>query len=99
MATTTDFMIFHHVRGNLQADKTQAENMQKNYRQVATVRTESMDRTFGITNHIDCDWRINPEVVWASIGGTPRSTAIGDVITNCTTNESFMCIFCGWEKV
>ena len=99
MTTTTAFMVYHHVTGNFLADKAQASNMSQNYHQVATVKVDSIDKVFELTNHIHGDWRENPGVIWSAFYGPPRSTSVGDVVRNCTTEEWFMCMPCGWEKV
>jgi hypothetical protein len=95
----SSFMVYHHNKGNFFADKTQAEDMATNYTHVATVRVANIDEVFEVTNHIDGDWTYNEQVVWSVFHQTPRSTSVGDVVRDCVTNEYFMCMTIGWEKL
>jgi hypothetical protein len=49
----------------------------ENLKLVGRIRADSLDEAYRITNHIDCSWWRNPEVVWWR---PARSTSVGDVI-------------------
>lgn len=52
------------------------------YLLVAILDTNDPNLAFEKTNHIDDDWRNNPEVLknWAELDGMNRSTSVGDLI-------------------
>jgi hypothetical protein len=49
---------------------------------------------FALSQHLDCDWTANPEVVWHAPGEI-RSTSVGDVIVS-TRGDAWMILPCGY---
>jgi len=69
------------------------------YKAVALVDVPSIDDVFRATNHITEDWTTNPEIVALPNGRGQRSTSVGDMVTDLTTNISYRCASVGWEEV
>ena len=69
----------------------------KAYKKVADVECYNLDDAFRVTNHIDKDWRTNPEVI-ESFQDKVRSTSVGDVIVDKDDNK-FYCAPVGWEEI
>jgi hypothetical protein len=67
------------------------------YENVALIGADSIDDVFRITNHIDSDWRMNPEV-FESFKDRVRSTSVGDVVVD-EEGTSFYCAPVGWTKI
>lgn len=65
------------------------------YIKVARVNC-TLSQLFTATNHIDTDWRNNPEVV-ELFGDRHRSTSVGDVAVDETTGQAYMCASVGWD--
>lgn len=86
------YKIYHAVNPTFGMTK---QNFPADYKQVAIVETTSLDEAFRITNHIDEDWRKNPEVL-ETIGDKFRSTSVGDVVVDENDN-GFECVSIGWE--
>lgn len=47
------------------------------YQKVATVATTDLDKAFELTNHIDSDWTLNPEVI--AYNRKNKSSCVGDI--------------------
>lgn len=83
------------------------------YDRVATVRVQAHDhedaaeRAFGLSQHIERDWRDNPQVV-AKGPGRVRSTSVGDVVVVQLvegddpagwTRRTYLCASAGWRDL
>jgi hypothetical protein len=69
----------------------------QDYAKVAVVETESVDDVFGLTNHIDHDWTLNPQVVEVVPGGQ-RPTSVGDVVVT-PEGKKMYCDSVGWKEI
>ena len=67
------------------------------YEKVAIVECEDIEDVFRATNHIDHDWRMNPEVI-ESFKDKVRSTSVGDVVEDEDGNKLY-CDRIGWAEV
>ena len=65
------------------------------YEKVAIIEADSVDDAFRLTNHIDSDWRTNPEVV-ESFKDRVRSTSVGDVVVD--GDKKYYCEPVGWKE-
>lgn len=70
--------------------------MASNYKVVALVDTDDLERAFMLTNHIETAWQEN-EGVKAKVENC-RSTSVGDLMEDEKGNL-FMVAGCGFEKV
>jgi len=68
------------------------------YKKVALVEADSIDDVFRITNHIDSDWRDNPEVKEHNLFEKDRSTSVGDVVVD-ENGVRFYCAPVGWTEM
>jgi len=69
------------------------------YKAVALVDAESIDNVFRATNHIEEDWTYNDEIVALPQGHGQRSTSVGDIVTDLSTNISYRCASVGWDEI
>jgi len=67
------------------------------YDKIAIVECEDVDDVFRATNHIDHDWRMNPEVI-ESFKDKVRSTSVGDVVEDEVGNKLY-CDRIGWIEI
>jgi hypothetical protein len=67
----------------------------RDYRLVARVDTTSAEEAFRLTNHIDCDWAMNLQVVCLA---RSRSTSVGDVIVY-EDGTALRCDSVGWIEI
>jgi len=77
------FTVFHYSgndRSIVFSDRTVAA-WPADFTQVATVRGNSLDDAFRLTNHIDTPWTQNEDVT-ACVKQPVRSTSVGDVIVD-----------------
>lgn len=71
-----------------------------NYTHVATVECSSLDQVFEVTNHIQHDWTINPEVKWRKgSGADTRSTSCGDVIVEQDSGKKHIVLGCDFGEI
>ena len=77
---TTKFAVWHRDTPtfNDNIERTLVE-FPSGFTLVAYVETNHVGRVFQLTNHIDSDWTLNPEVTMM-VGAGARSTSVGDVI-------------------
>lgn len=66
------------------------------YNLVATVKADTLEDVFRLTNSIDNIWTENEEVV--PTRKEIRSTSCGDIVID-GKNEKFQCKEIGWEKL
>ncbi len=67
------------------------------YVKVAEVQTVDIEDVFQLTNHIDREWTLNDEVIWHSILPM-RSTSVGDVVVDMTTQKRYFVASFGFEE-
>jgi hypothetical protein len=63
---------------------------------VAEVTCENINQAFELTNSIDHAWYENPDV---KVIHKARSTSVGDVIKDMTTQRVYLCKPVGWEEI
>jgi hypothetical protein len=74
-------------------------NRHQHYRHVANVRAER-DQIFSLTNHDEMqDWTKRPEVSWVASGLSPRSTSVGDVISDPEMSRAWLVERSGLEEI
>jgi len=66
------------------------------YTKVALVACENIEDAFRLTNHIERDWKYNPEIIW--YGARCRSTSVGDIVIDPDLGIWY-CDSVGWEKL
>lgn len=88
------FQVYHAVKPTFGMTKP---NFPTDYKKIAIVETNDLEDVFRITNHIDEDWRKNPEVL-ETIGDKFRSTSVGDVVVD-EKGEAHYCDVIGWNKL
>ena len=71
----------------------------EDYKMVAVVEADDIDRAFRDTNHIESDWQDNESVVCLFGKANNRSTSVGDIVVDMDTQERYICASFGWDKV
>jgi hypothetical protein len=66
---------------------------------VATVDVKDYGDVFRVTNHIDSNWELNPEVLMVKNPGRNRSTSVGDIIIEDSTKRRWVCAPIGWIEI
>jgi hypothetical protein len=69
------------------------------YKAVALVDVPELHQVFQATNHIDSNWTENAEVVALPNGKGQRSTSVGDIVVDLSTNTSYICASFGWDEI
>lgn len=88
------FQVYHAVNPSFipQMMKFPAE-----YEKVAEVECEDLEDVFRVTNHINHNWTLNPQVTMYKAGGV-RSTSVGDVVVD-EHGKVFLCDMAGWKEI
>ena len=68
----------------------------KDYKPVALVNCDSVEKAFYYTNHIESEWWDHFTVTLIE---KSRSTSVGDIVENTKTCELFLCMSVGWKKI
>lgn len=64
---------------------------------VAEVDCETIDEVFELTNSIEHYWGENKQV--QTFGGPFRSTSVGDVVKDVSTQKVYRCEAVGWKEL
>ncbi len=75
-----------------------SEDRTRYYTHVADV-VAPLEQVFALTNHIDHSWTSNPEVVWHNTALPRRSTSVGDVIVSYETDQAWLVMPIGLQKL
>lgn len=69
------------------------------YMYIATVVTNSKDEVFRLTNTIDKEWWLNPEVNLKAGINSFRSTSVGDIIVEMPENINHLVCKMGFKTI
>ena len=89
-------MDFDAEAGWSREEDSQGPKFPEEYRAVAAVEADNLEKVFEKTNHIDQDWTENEGVI--PMGSRHRSTSVGDIVVDGEGNR-VICAGCGWEKI
>jgi hypothetical protein len=99
--STHRYAVYHAVDPSAMASPQAAHwhtNWRKHYIHVADV-VAPLEQVFALTNHRDCPWTNNPEIIWYDTALPLRSTSVGDVIVSCETTQAWMILPIGLQKL
>ena len=86
----------YHVKSEKFGNRVEGEVVfPDDFKLVAFVPTEDLERVFGLTNHVDSAWTDNPSVV--PVDPPHRSTSVGDVVV--TEDGVFKVAICGFHPL
>ena len=86
----------YHVKSEKFGSRVEGEVVfPDDFKLVAFVPTEDLERVFGLTNHVDSAWTDNPSVV--PVDPPHRSTSVGDVVV--TEDGVFKVDICGFKEL
>ena|SRR5579872_6370461 len=92
MDASSRYAVYHAVDPFAMASPQPAcwhNDRHRHFRHVADVAAP-LEQVFALTNHRDCDWTRNPEIVWYDTLLPLRSTSAGDVIVSNETARAWM---------
>jgi hypothetical protein len=92
-----NFLVLHKIDPDFWNEPDAAPH--NDYEYVATVITNSMDEVFRITNTIDKEWWLNPEVEHTPDKDGFRSTSVGDIIVEMPENISHIVCKIGFKTI
>lgn len=101
MCSTHRYAVYHAVDPFAMASPQVAHwhtNRRKHFLHVADV-VAPLEQVFALTNHRDCTWTHNPEIVWYDTALPLRSTSVGDVIVSCETAQAWMIMPIGLQEL
>ena len=95
------FKVYHtkdfHLNSLLHFDVEGYVPDRDDYKLVANVDCAELSETFELTNHIDHAWTENPEC--KVLSEKCRSTSVGDLVLNFSTNRLYLCASMVWKEV
>ncbi len=87
--------VYHRIKPDFFAEIKPDAGLE-DYKLVATVDCDDLEKVFELTNHIDGDWAMNENVI--AYDKNNRSTNMGDVIMD-DNGTIWWRKAVGWEKV
>ena len=101
MNTSPRYAVYHALDPFAMASPQPAHwqsNRRQHFLHVADVAAP-LEQVFALTNHCDCTWTSNPEIVWYVPFVPLRSTSVGDVIISCETEQAWMVMPVGLQEL
>ena len=77
-------------------DPIPAPKFPQDYKHVANVEAEGVDKVFELTNHITSNWEDNRGVMVIQRGN--RSTSVGDIVVDTDAGVKHLCESAGWTE-
>jgi hypothetical protein len=87
-------LVYHAIKPTFGLPNLAENKFPEDYELVAKVDTNSVEKAYELTNHIDCEWWENEGV---ELVKQSRSTSVGDVIE--IEGKLHRCEMMGWKEI
>ena len=96
MHTRIAFRVDQAALAEILGDEARWRDLGLSFELVAEVEGDDLERAFGATNHVDCDWANNPDVK-VMTENPRRSTSVGDLVVS--DGETFVVDKFGFSRL